>query len=149
LNLASGALDLCGQRGIIVGKGLNLEDLPSHLLGVDYVPYRWLFPRVRCVVHHGGAGTTGQALWAGVPSVVVPFTSDQPFWGRRVHALGAGPSPIPAKKLSVRTLVEAIDTVMGNHEMQSRARELGECIRSEDGVSTAVEIILCCADGAT
>lgn len=147
--LASEALDLSGQRGIIVGKGLDAENLPRHVLGVDYVPYRWLFPRVRCVVHHGGAGTTGQALRAGVPSIVVPFTSDQPFWGKRVHALGAGPRPIPAQKLSLRTLVEAIDTVVSSRKMQLRVGELGERIRAEDGVSTAVEIIVRSAEGAS
>jgi UDP:flavonoid glycosyltransferase YjiC (YdhE family) len=147
-DLASNTLRLNGQRGILVGKGLEASDLPGHVLAMDYVPYQWLFPRVRCVVHHGGAGTTGQALKAGVPSIVLPFTSDQPFWGRRVHALGAGPQPIPAQKLSLRALTEAIDTVESNLEMQSRARELGERIWAEDGVATAVEIILRHAEGA-
>jgi sterol 3beta-glucosyltransferase len=147
-NLASEALSQSGQRGLIVGRGFHAQNRPGQLLGVDYVPYHWLFPRVRCVVHHGGAGTTGKALRAGVPSIVVPFTSDQPFWGRRVHALGAGPRPIPSQKLSLRVLVEAIGTVVASREMQSRARQLGERIRAEDGVSTAVRILLRHVEGA-
>ncbi|MEZ4508892.1 MAG: glycosyltransferase [Eubacteriales bacterium] len=42
------------------------------------------------IVHHGGAGTTAEALRAGKPNVIVPFIVDQQFWGRRVQALGAG-----------------------------------------------------------
>jgi UDP:flavonoid glycosyltransferase YjiC (YdhE family) len=147
-DLAREALRLCGQRGIMVGRGLDSNSMPCNVLGVDYVPYQWLFPRVGCVVHHGGAGTTAQALRAGVPSVVVPFTSDQPFWGKRVHALGTGPQPIPARKLSLQALIDAIDTVLDNHQMRSRARELGERIQAEDGVSAAVELVVRYADDA-
>ena len=64
------------------------------------LPHDWLFPKMRAVVHHGGAGTTGAGLRAGVPSIVVPFTMDQPFWASRVHALGVGPKPIPRPKLT-------------------------------------------------
>ena len=145
--LALEALNLTGQRGIVVGRNLGLTHLPDDVLVADYAPYGWLFPRVICAVHHGGAGTTGQALRAGVPSIVVPFTSDQPFWGRRVHALGVGPHPIPAQRLSVRALAEAIDIAANHREMQSRAGALGERIRAEDGVAAAIEIILCHAEG--
>jgi len=55
-----------------------------------YIPYDWLFKRSTAVIHHGGAGTTGKALRAGIPNIILPFTSDQPFWGRRVYKLGAG-----------------------------------------------------------
>jgi sterol 3beta-glucosyltransferase len=145
--LAIEALRLADLRGIIVGKHQGLSNPPDNIFVTEYVPYSWLFPRVLCAVHHGGAGTTGQALRAGVPSIVVPFTSDQPFWGRRVHALGAGPRPIPAKKLSMQTLAGALGKVVGNPEVESRARELSERIRAEDGVAAAIEIILRYAEG--
>ncbi len=146
-NLASDALALSGQRGIVVGRDLDPKNLPSNVLSIDYVPYGWLFSRVSCAVHHGGAGTTGQALRAGVPSIVVPFTSDQPFWGSRVHRLGAGPRPIPAQKLSASALAGAIRTVVASDSMRSRAREIGARIRTEDGVGTAVKIIQRHAEG--
>jgi sterol 3beta-glucosyltransferase len=147
-NLAIEALCVTGQRGIVVGRNLDLEDPPDHVLVVDYAPYGWLFPRMTCVVHHGGAGTTGQALRVGVPSIVVPFTSDQPFWGRRIHALGAGPHPIPAQRLSGPTLAAALGEVIRNPEIRFRARELGERIRAEDGVATAIGTIVHHSKGA-
>jgi UDP:flavonoid glycosyltransferase YjiC (YdhE family) len=135
------ALTTSGQRGVLVGTGLDSTIMPRHVLALDYVPHGWLFPRVSAVVHHGGAGTTGAGLRAGVPNIVVPFTSDQPFWGRRVHKLGAGPKPIPARRLSAQRLSEALVEAANNDEMRARARKIGERMRAEDGVSRAVEII--------
>jgi sterol 3beta-glucosyltransferase len=136
------ALALSGQRGVIVGTGLPKEALSVDVLALDYVPYSWLFPRMSAVVHHGGAGTTGAGLRAGVPNIVVPFTSDQPFWGRRVHDLGLGPRPIAAQHLSAERLAEALVEAVHDKDMHSRARTIGECLRGEDGVSRAVDLIL-------
>ena len=71
---------------------------PKDILYLDAVPHDWLLPHCKMIIHHGGAGTTSAGLRAGIPNIVVPFTADQPFWGRRVHAIGAGPNPIPVKK---------------------------------------------------
>ena len=93
------------------------------------------------VVHHGGAGTTAAGLRAGVPSIIVPFFADQPFWGARVAELGVGPKPIPRKNLTVEQLSQAIQMAVTNNAMRQRAANLGAKIRAEDGVARAVEII--------
>jgi sterol 3beta-glucosyltransferase len=93
------------------------------------------------VVHHGGAGTTGAGLRAGVPSIISPISNDQPFWGRRVKALGAGPAPIPRKRLTADRLAHAIWVAVTDDSIRQRAAELGETIRAEDGVVNAVRII--------
>ncbi len=136
------ALERTGQRGILLagGSGLKTGRLTSNVLSLDTVPHGWLFSRVCAVVHHGGAGVTGAALRAGLPSVVVPIFADQPFWGSRVYDLGAGPRPIPAKRLTEENLAKAIQAVLGR-PMRERATALGASIRKEDGVPTAVEII--------
>lgn len=116
-------------------------DLPDDVYRIDSVPFDWLFPRMTAVVHHGGAGTTATGLRAGVPTVVVPFFGDQHFWGWRVEELGAGPKPIPRRKLTVERLTSAIQEAITNKEMQSRAASLGQQIRAENGVANAVEAI--------
>lgn len=131
-----------GHRGIIVagGSGLATGLLSRDVLSVDSVPHDWLFPQVCAAVHHGGAGVTGAALRAGLPSVVVPVFADQPFWGSRVFQLGAGPRPIPAKSLTEDNLTEALKAT-ATGQMRGRAAALGERIRKEDGVGSAVAII--------
>jgi sterol 3beta-glucosyltransferase len=75
------ALEQAGQRAILLGgwSELSSRELPASILHIDSVPHDWLFPRMAALVHHGGAGTTAAGLRAGVPSVIVPFTADQPF----------------------------------------------------------------------
>ncbi|WP_033440549.1 glycosyltransferase [Saccharothrix sp. NRRL B-16314] len=108
------------------------------VLVVDEIDYRGLFPRVAAVVHHGGAGTTGAAFTAGRPQVVCPFVADQPFWGEVAHRRGVGAAPVPQRRLTVDRLAAALDVVVGNEVMARTARELGERVRAEDGVGTAV-----------
>jgi sterol 3beta-glucosyltransferase len=96
---------------------------------------------MKVVVHHGGAGTTGAGLRAGIPTIIVPYFADQPFWGDRLFRLGVGPQAIPRKKLSVERLAQAINIALNDKGMQSRAAAIGERIRAEDGTSRAVDII--------
>ena len=77
-------------------------------------------------------------LRAGVPSIVVPFHGDQPFWGRLVADLGVGPRPIPRRKLTVERLAEALASARDDDAMRRRAADLGATIRTEDGIANAV-----------
>ncbi|KUM31529.1 glycosyltransferase [Arthrobacter sp. EPSL27] len=105
----------------------------------DEIPHDWLYPKMAAVVHHGGAGTTGAALTAGVPAVVIPFAVDQRFWASRVAGLGVGPTPIPRKRLTADNLTGALRAATTDSAMARRAAGLGARIRAEDGVSTAVD----------
>jgi sterol 3beta-glucosyltransferase len=138
-----GAVKRSGGRRFILAKGWG--GLETHLAGdeqifvIDEVPHDWLFPRMAAVVHHGGAGTTAAAMRAGVPSVVVPFSGDQPFWGQRVRMSGAGPAPIPHTRLNADRLAIAIRTATSDDSIRERAHGIGERIRAEDGISRAIE----------
>jgi sterol 3beta-glucosyltransferase len=136
------ALDRAGQRGVLhTGWGaLEKVGRTDRVFPVGSVPHEWLFPRMAAVVHHGGAGTTGAALRAGVPSLVVPFAADQPFWGRRTAELGVGPRPIPRKKLTAERLAEAIRVAVTDPAMRDWSAALGAQIQAEDGVARAVEL---------
>jgi UDP:flavonoid glycosyltransferase YjiC (YdhE family) len=142
-NLVLGALEDSGQRGIIHTGwgGLSDVEVPESVLVVDAAPHGWLFSRVGAVVHHGGAGTTAAGLRGGVPSIIVPFHGDQPFWGQLISKIGVGPKPVPHNGLTRESLATAIIEATSNDQMQSTATRLGERIRGEDGVTDAVEII--------
>jgi sterol 3beta-glucosyltransferase len=141
--VALDALARAGQRGLLASGwgGLAASELPDTVRVIDEAPHDWLFPRVAAVVHHGGAGTTAAGLRAGRPTLICPFIADQPFWGRVVHDLGAGPRFIPQKKLTVAGLAAAITTLVDDTAMRARAAALGEQIRAEDGVARAVAVI--------
>jgi UDP:flavonoid glycosyltransferase YjiC (YdhE family) len=140
--LAAQALARAGLRGVLVSDHAGADArLPENVLRVSGgVPYDWLFPKVAVAVHHGGAGTTAEALRAGTPSVVAPLVPDQEFWGHRVHALGAGPSPIPHRTLTAEKLSRAIQRAATDPAIHRRCETLARLISAEDGVSRAVEV---------
>jgi UDP:flavonoid glycosyltransferase YjiC (YdhE family) len=138
--LVHDALAETGQRGILLSGwgGMISESRPKHIFVAEDIPHDWLFPRVSAVVHHGGAGTTAAGLRAGAPTVTIPFFGDQPFWGWRVYKLGAGPKPLPQKRLTKEKLACAIDRAVNDASMRTNALALREKLVAEDGVGNAV-----------
>ncbi|KAH9947944.1 hypothetical protein B0H21DRAFT_690917 [Amylocystis lapponica] len=114
------------------------EPYPSQIYPVSSIPHDWLFQRIDAACHHGGAGTTGASLRAGIPTIIKPFFGDQFFWADRVEALGIGTA---VRKMSVSKLTEALVSATTDLKQISRAKKVGEQIRAEDGVATAIEAI--------
>jgi UDP:flavonoid glycosyltransferase YjiC (YdhE family) len=142
--IARAALEQVGQRGIWMGDPGGTPGsgpVSPRMYCLESAPHDWLFPRMAAIVHHGGAGTTAASLRAGAPTIIVPHLYDQPFWGKRVEKLGAGPKPIPHKQLTVEKLVQALRAALCDSAIQQKAAAVGEAIRAEDGVACAVEII--------
>jgi UDP:flavonoid glycosyltransferase YjiC (YdhE family) len=137
------AVARAGQRAILLAGwgGLKANERSASVFQIDSIPHSWLYPRAAAVVHHGGAGTTAAGLRAGVPSIVVPFHGDQPFWAKCVHDLGVGPAPVPRNRLTAERLARAIEAAVRDKAISARAAELGARIRAEDGVGRAVAAI--------
>ena len=136
------AIKKSGQRALVSkgwgGFGAEEIGIPRNVFMVGNCPHDWLFKRVSCVVHHGGAGTTAAGIALGRPTVVVPFFGDQPFWGSMVAEAGAGPTPIPYKHLTADKLAAAITAALNPTTLQ-RAGELGAKIVEESGLLTGAE----------
>lgn len=131
-----------GHRAV-VQQGSGLEDgtgYADQVLFVGDVPHELLFPRTVAVVHHGGAGTTAQALRAARPQVVLPFTLDQPFFARRVHEIGVGPAPVPTTEATAARLRTALRAALAPGVVD-RAAQVGRRVRRENGVAGAVALI--------
>jgi UDP:flavonoid glycosyltransferase YjiC (YdhE family) len=131
-------LRAAGMRGILQGLPYGGAD---DMLVIGEADHAWLFPRTAAVVHHGGAGTTAAGLRAGVPSVVCPFFSDQPFWGTRVALLGAGPAPLPVRRLTAAALAGRVAQAVRDPGIRAAAARLGERLRAEDGIARACEAL--------
>ncbi|MER8005533.1 glycosyltransferase [Streptomyces sp. NPDC094149] len=131
------ALRRAGLRGVLAGlPGTSEPDL----LAVRETPHHWLFPRMAAIIHHGGAGTTAAALRAGKPSLVCPFFGDQFYWADRVHGLGAGPKPLPARSLTASNLTQRLRILTGTAYADAASR-LGRALSSENGVSQACRVL--------
>ena len=130
--------------------------LPTEILQIKSAPHDWLFGQIDAATHHGGAGTTGASLRAGLPTIVKPFFGDQFFFGSRIEDLGVG---ICLKKLNVSLFSRALWEATHSQRMITKASLLGETIRNvscglstynsvptdvsiqEDGVGTAIKTV--------
>lgn len=137
-----GALERAGKRGLLAtgGGALEVQSIPANVRVISDAPHDKLLPRVAGTIHHGGAGTTAASLRAGKPTAICPFMGDQPFWARRIAQLGVGPPPLDRTTLSAESLASAM-VAMDDSQMRLRAAALGDHIRKEDGVATAIPFI--------
>ena len=120
--LAKGWSDRLGDPAAIQTE----VPLPAEIHQIKSAPHDWLFKQIDAAVHHGGCGTTGASLRAGVPTVIKPFFGDQFFFGSRVEDLGVG---ICLKKINVSVLSRALWEATHDERMIVKARILGEQIR--------------------
>lgn len=129
-----------GHRVVALrGTGLP-ETYDERVHFLDEAPHDLLFPRMAAIAHHGGAGTTAQALRAGVPQVVVPFALDQPFFARRVHEIGVAAAPVPVARASVARLSTAFEEASAAAAAE-RAAVVGSRVRAEPGPQRAADQI--------
>jgi UDP:flavonoid glycosyltransferase YjiC (YdhE family) len=113
---------------------------PGALRFTGSLPHAWLFPRVEAVIHHGGVGTTAQAMRCGRPMLVEPYGNDQFFNARRVLRLGVGAAMHP-HKLTVTGLTRILDEKVLTAEVRRNAKELGARLQAEDGLTVACNLI--------
>jgi vancomycin aglycone glucosyltransferase len=108
------AVSATGRRCIVGAgwAGLGKGALPKGWRVVRDAPHALLFPRTAAVVHHGGSGTTAQALRAGVPQVLLPLILDQFHHAHRLHLAGIAPRPVPMEKITEAELAGAIKAAL-------------------------------------
>ena len=135
------ALRRARVRAVVQAGWAGLEGTGDDVLSIGDVPHDWLFPRMAAVVHHGGAGTTGAGIRAGVPSVLAPVLADQPYWARRVTALGVGPGWVPFPKLDAERLGRLIGRAVSDPGYRVRAQALAARVRAEDGAARVGEVL--------
>lgn len=134
------ALERTGDRGILHRNTVDgRSTFPEHVYVDDNLPHEWLFPQVKAVVHHGGAGTTGAVATAGVPSVIIPAFFGQVPWGGLVRQQGVG-TMLARGELSASSLAQALREVSQPH-VRERARQLGQRAKAEGGVTQAADEI--------
>lgn len=125
------------EQGDVEDEAQDCEH-EEQILSLDSIPHDWLFPQLDAACHHGGAGSLGASLRAGIPTIVKPFFGDQFFFGGRVQDLGVG---VCLHKLTVSSLQKALEACTTDTSIIERAAKIGEQIRRERGVETAIENI--------
>jgi rhamnosyltransferase subunit B len=135
---AVAACKALGIRGLLLSKYPDQlpVGLPSSIRHCAFAPFRRLLPHCRAVVHHGGVGTTAEALAAGCPQLVLPLAWDQPDNAVRVQRLGCG-DWLGARRRMAVPMVRALTHLM-THPIRKRCRQIAARLgENEDGLAVA------------
>lgn len=122
---AIAAIPRVGRRGLLLTR--FPDQLPHHLpdgiIHQDYIPFSRVLPHAAALVHHGGIGTTAQALAAGIPQLVVPMAHDQFDNAARLVRLGVARS-VPLKRFRAAPAADALRDLITSQPTAARCREL-------------------------
>jgi UDP:flavonoid glycosyltransferase YjiC (YdhE family) len=137
------AAQLLKRRAVLlVGKDTQKPAaLPEGIVAFDYAPHSELFPRAACIVHQGGVGTTGQALRAGVPTLIVPFSHDQPDNAARTVRTGTGRT-LSRGSYKAERVAKELRELVEDPAYAARAKSISEAVRAEHGAYTAVDLMV-------
>lgn len=145
---SAAACALSGRRGLLITKvGAQLPaPLPPGVMHVPYAPFSQLLPRLAAFVHHGGIGTTSQALRAGVPQLVRPMAYDQFDNAHHVQRLGVGARLLPAAYAPL-AVAQALEHLIGDRTRHARCAEVAALCRADgDAIPAACDAVLRLAD---
>jgi rhamnosyltransferase subunit B len=133
------ATEILGIRGVFLTRlASQLPKLPNTIWHENYTSLLRLLPRASVLVHHGGIGTTAQAIRAGIPQLILPERMDQLDNGEHIERLGCG----LMQKNQSEQLMEKLKTLLAEPKFraacdQAQSRiELGAkaCGRAADVV---------------
>ncbi|WP_459501130.1 macrolide family glycosyltransferase [Bacillus sp. C1] len=128
---------------LVVGKKINInqfEEIPANFKTYNYVPQLEILQHTDVFITHGGMNSSSEALYYGVPLVVIPVIGDQPFVAKRVEELGAG-IQLDRTNLTSEMLREAVESVLDNKSFREKSREIGESLQAAGGYKKAVDEI--------
>lgn len=116
------------------------DRLPDFAFHAEFAPFSKVFPRCRAVAHHGGIGTTGQGLAAGIPHLVMPLGFDQPDNAARLQRLGVGEWLVP-KKFKAAAVTKKLDSLLGNSSVRQACEMYRDALAGEDAIGRACELL--------
>lgn len=136
------ACQAAGLRAILLSPFAEHipQDLPAGIMHVRYAPFAALLPRLAAFVHHGGIGSTSQALRAGVPQLIRPVAYDQFDNAARTLALGVG-RELLVKEYTAQNVAKALVELTGDPTLSRRSKELVRHFGKSDGIALAADAI--------
>jgi len=132
-----------GRRGILITQNARQlpKLLPAHMAHFSYVPFKALLPRLAAFVHHGGIGTTSQALLAGVPQLIRPMGYDQFDNASRAVRLGVAQQLLP-RRYRPQAVARRLRQLIGNSLVHERCRQMAARTAESQSIIATCDAIL-------
>jgi UDP:flavonoid glycosyltransferase YjiC (YdhE family) len=139
---------MLGRRAVFLGLDKDSPEqadrlrraLPKSVFATGYLPHSLVFPHAEAIVHHGGVGTTAQALRAGKPQLITPFAGDQPDNAMRMCRLGVARQLAP-NAYTPRRAATDLAALTSDPALTRRASEIGKAVAAERGAAVAADLI--------
>lgn len=138
------AAEILGQRAVLLigadDRNLPKRKLPETICVARYAPFSKIFPLASVVIHQAGIGTTAQALRAGRPMLVMPYSHDQPDNARRVRKLGVA-QVLGRRHYKAKPAARLIAELLSDESYRLRASQAAEKVAAENGTVTACDAL--------
>lgn len=118
----------------------SLGALPANFVVRESVPQLDILQRTALFISHGGMNSVSEALYYGVPLVVIPYFADQPWVAKRVLQLGAG-RMIRRTLVSAARLRSVAEEVLADATHAQMSKQIGETLRQAGGPTRATDAI--------
>lgn len=115
-------------------------ELPAGVRHFPYVPFSQVLPRAAALAHHGGIGTSAQALAAGVPQLVMPMAHDQPDNAARLRRLGVAAS-VPRRRFRGPAVARALGELLDSKEVAENCASVAARLKGSRAVEQTCEAI--------
>lgn len=125
---------------LLIGKNPPPPGLTKDIIAFNYAPYSEIFPYGEVIVHQGGIGTTTQALRAGCPTLIMPYSHDQPDNAARVQRLGTSRT-IAREHYTAQRVAQELNKLLTNPDYQTQAQAIAKIVQAETGVQVACDAI--------
>src|SRR5262245_44265628 len=140
-----------GRRAVLLTGEAGLNPVPgvppvahapagAPIVTVPYAPHSEVMPRSCAVVHQGGVGTTAQAMLAGRPMLVVPFSHDQPDNADRLRRHGVA-RVLPRSHVSTAAFTRELQALLADQALAARAQAMAARMKQEPGAAGAADAI--------
>jgi len=136
------ACTILNRRGILLTRHADQipKDLPPSVRHVAYAPFSTLLPRCSAIVHHGGIGTTAQALKAGVPQLIMPMSHDQPDNAHRLRRLGVGDALKPSK-FKPRAVAKKLHALLASPTVAQAVERVRQKFAASNGITLTCDVL--------
>jgi UDP:flavonoid glycosyltransferase YjiC (YdhE family) len=139
------AVDVCqrlGRRGLLLTRHPQQvpANLPPTVRHVPFAPFGLLLPRCAAAVHHGGIGTTAQALRAGVPQFMMAMSHDQPDNAEICRLLGVADWTSPRRFTGSR-VARKLSRLLESSEVAQACAKIAACAANDRSLETACGLL--------
>jgi rhamnosyltransferase subunit B len=135
---AAEACRSAGLRGILLSRHRDHipQSLPPGVIHAPYAPFSELFPHCAAAVHHGGIGTSAQALRAGLPQILMPMSHDQPDNADRLARAGVARVILPHLFTADR-VARTLRDLLADPSVPDACGRCAAKVHQTDGISAA------------